>query len=251
MIHAMSGTEALQRRRVVRSKGSGIEHWGAEYFGERWPDANARDSGPQSLVAELTANETVPAHFHGLAQFQIFAAGTGKMGRNDLQPLTLQFKDHHTAYGPVISGPQGLTFFAMRMKTANAGPVYLNEPDYRDKLQPSKRRNLVSLAIQFSTEPVLIHRKEVAREPIAPFNDYDDGLAVHLLRLGVGMSVQGPDPSVFAGYYLFVCNGNLDHAGKIYPLWSMVVVQPEDEAMQIKAGDKGLEVLVMEFPKED
>ena len=35
MIHAMSSTEALSRRHVVVSPGTGIEHWGTEFFGPR------------------------------------------------------------------------------------------------------------------------------------------------------------------------------------------------------------------------
>ncbi len=248
MIRTMSGAEAIERRRVIHSPGTDRPHWGTEYFGERWPDENAKETGPQSLMTELDANEYAMAHYHGLDQFQIFAAGTGKMGRTFLQPLTLQFKDHHTAYGPFTAGPQGLTFFSMRMTTANAAPVFINTPGYKEKLQPSKRRNLISSPLSFSTEPVLMNRAEATWEPIAPFDQHDDGLMANLVRLGANMSVMGPDPKRSAGYYLFVCNGNLDRDGKTYPLWSMVVVEPEDGTLEIKSGNKGLEVLVLEFP---
>ena len=252
MIHAMSGDEAIRRRHVVLSPGTGVAHWGSEYFGERWPDESVPASAsPQALMAELSADETVLAHFHGVTQFQVFAAGSGVMGRNDVQPLTIQFKDHHTAYGPVIAGPQGLTFFTMRMKTANASPVYLNKPGYKEKLQPSKRRNLLSPRINFSTEPVLMNRTDAVWEPVSPYDQFDDGLAAHVVRLGAGKSVMGPDPEKSSGHYLFVGNGNLDLAGENFPLWSMVVVTREEKAMEIKAGDKGLEVLVLEFPIEE
>ena len=116
MIYATNGAEALSRRREVPSPGTGIPHWGTEFFGPRY--ATEKDVGPQSLMTEMSANEVVLPHYHGLTQFQVFAAGSGKMGRNEIQPLMVQFKDPFTAYGPVEAGPQGLSFFAMRIKTS-------------------------------------------------------------------------------------------------------------------------------------
>ena len=249
MVHAMSGAEALSKRREVPSPGTGIPHWGTEFFGPRYP--SALDTGPQSLMTELSANEVVLPHYHGLTQYQVFGAGSGKMGRNDILPLTVQFKDPYTAYGPVTAGPQGLSFFAMRIKTALAGPVYLNQPGAREKMKPSKRRNLISQQIILSTEPVLQNRKEASWEPILPYEQYDDGFAAQVLRLGAGMSAMGPDPKRSDGYYLFVGNGSLVHQGRNFPLWSMVVVQSDEDAFEIRAGDKGLEVLVLEFPKNN
>ncbi|MGN5477981.1 hypothetical protein ACTMU2_16500 [Cupriavidus basilensis] len=97
-------------------------------------------------MSELDANETIVPHFHGVTMFQLFVAGSGTIGNRGqvLQPLTVQFKDHHTAYGPIVSGPQGLSFVAMRMYTGNSEPIYLDKPGYRERLEQSKRRHLTS-----------------------------------------------------------------------------------------------------------
>ena len=248
-MYTRNGTEAIQQRHNIISPGSGIEHWGTEYFGPRFPTETG--VGPQSLMTELTANETVLAHFHGVSQFQIFAIGSGTMGRNQLQPITFQFKDPSTAYGPVIAGPQGLSFFVMRIKTAHAAPVYLDRPGYKEFLKPSKRRNLIIPSIMVSTEPVLMYRKEAYWDPIIAHDKYDDGLAAHVLRMGAGMEVMGPDPRRSGGYYLFVINGSLEHEGKDFPLWSMIVVERHEDAVRIKAGKKGVEVMVLEFPIQE
>ena len=96
---------------------------------------------------------------------------------------------------------------------------------------------------------MLQFRKEAAWEPLFE-QKYDDGLDGHMLRLGAGMSVAGPDPRSAGGYYLFVANGALDRDGEIYPLWSMVVVDRDEPSFEIKAGPKGLEAVVMQFPIE-
>ena len=251
MIYTMSGAEALSRRRTVKSPGTGIDHWGTEFFGPRSSTTVA--AGPQATMSEMNANETIVPHFHGITQFQIFAAGHGKIGRggDTLQPLTLQYKDHHTAYGPVVAGPQGLTFMALRIKTGDSAPVYLDKPGYRDKLRPSKKRNLISSPVGLSIEPVLQYRTEIAWEPLFAEHDIKDEMAAHMLRLGAGMAADGPDPKKSGGYYVFVANGSLVWAGKDFARWSMVVVEPNENAIEIRAGEQGLEALVMQFPREE
>lgn len=247
MIYAMSADEAIQRRRVVRSPGSGTEHWGAEYFGTRWPSTVNTDE-PQALVAELIPNERVPAHYHGVEQFQIFTEGTGKMGRNELGPVTIQYKDNHTAYGPVLSGDLGLNFYAMRIRTgAEAKPRYSHEPEYRERMRPSKRRHLICGPVQVSSQVVMQHRKEPVWTRLMD-GEHDDGLNAHVARLGAGVSMDCPDPKRSGGYYIFVINGDAEHEGKLYPRWSMIAVTRTSEGYRLKGGPQGVEALVLEFP---
>ena len=154
-----------------------------------------------------------------------------------------------SAYGPVVAGPQGLAFVALRMYTGDSEPVYLNKPGYKERLQPSKRRNLTSAPVALSIDPVMQHRKEAAWEPL--FEPSDDGMAGHVVRLGAGMSAAGPDPRIANGYYVFVANGSLIHQGEELPKWSMVVVENNEEAFNIQAGSKGVEALVLQYPRED
>ena len=165
MIHAKDGTEVLDNLQPVQSPGTGIEHWGSSYFGPRY-SSSGDSAQPQALMTQMCANETILPHFHGLAQFQIFPSGSGAMGKGEVQPLMLQYKDHHTAYGPLVAGPHGLTFIALRNRIADSAPVYLSKPGYREKLKPSKRRNWMSSHIPLSTRPVLQYRKELSWEPI-------------------------------------------------------------------------------------
>jgi hypothetical protein len=173
------------------------------------------------------------------------------MGKNEVQPLMLQYKDHHTAYGPLVAGPHGLTFIALRNRIADSAPVYLSKPGYREKLKPSKRRNWMSSHIGLSTRPVLQFRTEIAWEPVFEPGKINDEMSAHLVRLGGGMSTMGPDPKAGGGYYVFVANGTLEVRGESLPAWSMVFVEPSENAIEIRAGRNGLEALVMQFALDD
>ncbi len=249
MIHAMNGMQVLDNLQPVVSPGSGTQHWGSSYFGPRYSTVEAGRS-PQALLTEMSANETILPHFHGVIQFQIFPAGSGTMGRNEIRPLMLQYKDRHTAYGPLVAGPNGCTFIALRNRTGESAPVYLGKPGAREKLKPSKRRNWVSRHIPLSTRPIMQHRKDVSWEPVYE-TEITDELDAKVLRLGAGMSVLGPDPKAGNGYYVFVANGSLVRAGSDLPRWSVVYVDSSEEGYLIEAGKSGLEALVLQFPKDD
>lgn len=248
MIYTRSGTDALANRTVVVSPGTGNKHWGTVFFGPRVSRGDA--VGPQATMSELQAHESVSPHFHGVTMFQLFIAGSGTIGNRgqQLKPLTVQFKDHHTAYGPLTAGPQGMSFVALRMRTSNSAPVYLDKPGYRDELRPSKRRNLTSEQVGFSIEPVMQHRVEPAWESL--LSD-DDGMSAQVVRLGANQSVPGPDPRIAGGYYILVGNGSVVHAGEVLPLWSMIVVENDEPSFQIEAGDRGAEVLVLQYPRPE
>jgi hypothetical protein len=83
------------------------------------------------------------------------------------------------------------------------------------------------------------------------FEETDDGMSAQLVRLGADMTANGPDPRRAAGYYVFVGNGSLVHAGQELPLWSMVVVEPKEEEFELRAGPKGVEALVLQYPREE
>jgi len=174
------------------------------------------------------------------------------MGRNEIQPLMLQYKDRHTAYGPLVAGPNGCTFIALRNRTGDSAPVYLSKPGYKEKLKPSKRRNWVSRHIPLSTRPLMKYRKDVCWEPVYDADkQIADELDATVVRLGGGMSVPGPDPKIGNGYYVFVANGSLVREGSDLPRWSVVYVEPSEEGFSIEAGRSGLEALVLQFPKDD
>ena len=250
MIHAKDGTEVLDTLQPVISPGSGLQHWGSSYFGPRYSRAEMSRE-PHAIMTQMAANETILPHFHGVIQFQLFPAGSGMMGKSEIRPLMLQYKDRHTAYGPLVAGPHGCTFIALRNRVGDSAPVYRSQPGYKEKLKPSKRRNWLSSHIGLSTRPVLQHRGEIVWEDVYDPAQITDELSARLVRMGAGMVTPGPDPKKGNGYYVYVASGDMEAKGALLPALSMVYVDPTEDGFEIKAGPHGLEALVMVFPFDD
>jgi len=245
MQKVMSSTEALPRRIVMKSPGNGAERWRTDYLGivgggEFLPD-------PQAFLIDMQANDKILPHFHEVDQFQVFVAGQGVIGRGEAQaPVTVHYADRYTGYGPIDAGPQGFSYFTLRART-DPGPIYLHQPDFREKLKPSKKRHSAT-QLSLSTAPVLAFRKDVVVEPIMKGTDeHEDGLGAYVVRAGANLAATGPDPSQSGGQFYLVLNGSLIHAGTEYPLWSTLFVEPGDGALSFTAGSGGCEVLVAQF----
>jgi len=161
----------------------------------------------------------------------------------------LHYSDHHTPFGPMSSGPYGLGIWAL-MPKSDPGGIYSHQPDYKDRLKPSKRRSVLVGSIALSTESVLQNRSAVAMDGLLPKDtDISDGLGAFMLRMGSKMKTTGPDPKLTGGQYYMVLNGSMNYNGASYPAWSNVFLDSAETPFEVCAGSRGLEALVMNFPR--
>ena len=223
------------------------DSWKINLFGK---NSDVPSAELQAFRLDLNAHQKLDSHFHIVDQFQVFIAGSGSIGRDTVHVVTAHYADHHTGYGPLIAGAQGLSYLTLRSKT-DAGLVKLSTPNVRDQLKPSKKRHRVSAPVVLSIDPVLKARDTVAIESVMPEEPGDDGMCVQVIRLGSGMSTPAPDPSEGGGQYLIVLNGSLHLDGQIYRPFSLVWVAAADAAPLLQAGEEGLELMVTQYPRED
>ena len=244
MIHAMTGAQALPGRRIIKSTGTGEEHWRTDFLGKR-SDGEIKEHQPQAFLIEMSPNEVIVPHFHEVDQFQVFVAGGGGLGRSNeiAHPIAVHYADHHTGYGPINAGPQGYSYFTLRAKS-DSGAVYLHKPGYREKLKPSKKRHHLA-PVTLSTEPVLLARKDVALETL--IEKAADGLGAFMLRMGPNQSAHGPDPRGSGGQYYLVLNGSLQCNGAQYPAWSTVFVDASEAPLAVSADQRGAEAVILQF----
>jgi len=245
MIVAVSGEVVAKGRRTGKSS-NGQRRWYTDFIGTLVDEVEDR---PQSHYTEMDANGVIVPHFHQVNQFQIMVSGTGSIGRNALPLVGLHYADRHTAYGPINAGPYGLGLFTIRAQS-DPGAIYLDQPGYKERLKPSKKRYLLAENIPLSTACVLENRSEAALESVLEkATDVGDGLGAFMLRMGADMKSTGPDPRNTGGQYYLILNGSLELDGASYTPWSLVYAERTDAPLAVCAGARGLEALVMDFPR--
>jgi rubredoxin len=76
----------------------------------------------------------------------------------------------------------------------------------------------------------------------------DHGLFACALTVAPRMETTAPDPSAGDGQYVVVVKGSLLYNGKEHKALTVVYVEPQEGAFRLRAGEQGLEALVLNFP---
>ena len=249
-MQALRGDVAKESRALGDAMGSGKSRWRTDYFGGASGNRAGVDRNtPQAFLVDMKPENTIKPHFHDTDQFQVLVAGSGKLGRHVVPILALHYVDHHTGYGPIISGRGGLSFFTIRARR-DSGPIYLHDSNHKEFLKPSKKRYLVVENIALSTEPVMENRNEPEFESLLQGGDTSDGLGAFMVRVGSGKVAVGPNPSTTAGQYYLVVNGSLKISDINYPIWSLIYLTTTDSPFVINGGLHGVEALLLSFPRQ-
>lgn len=207
----------------------------------------ANDDGrPQGFLVHQPPNAVTPAHFHEPNQFQVFVGGKGRMGAHPAAPLTVQYANGHTPYGPIVAGEEGVEYFTLRQRW-DPGAKYL--PASRDLLRKGNQRTRIRGGVAVADAATRSARKAIEAEVILP--EEPDGLGAWMWRLGPGGATKLPDPRESGGQYLIVAAGTLVANGQALDRLSAVFVNSEECPYAITAGPDGLDLLVLQFPRMD
>jgi len=192
---------------------------------------------PMAFLVEQPAGSVVAAHFHESNQFQLVVGGGGRLGQHELRPLAVHYSNAFSAYGPLEAGAEGLHYLTLR-NGYDRGARYL--PGARAELQGVRRRfrqATADAAPDCAGTEVLLDQ--------AP-----DGLGAWRHRLPAGAALAGPDPAGGDGQFWVVVAGALrTSAGEALPALSCAFVGPDEPPFAVTAGEDGLEVVVMQYPR--
>jgi hypothetical protein len=231
-----------ERQFLDNPEGTG-KFWHTRLIGSK-----AQREMPQAFRVEMPPEFVITPHFHAVDQYQIFIAGSGRIGREEARAVTVHYSDHHTAYGPIIAGASGFTYLTLRQRP-DSGAVMLSDPDFRSRLRPSPKRHHTVSNLDSAIEPVLCNRAASSIEPVVAADA--SGLASWRMHIAPRTTLPGPDPSQGAGQYYLVTNGEIVGARGLLEQWSLIFVDPTEDCPPIAAGGRGAEVLVLQFPRLD
>jgi hypothetical protein len=185
------------------------------------------------LVERPYPNPVVAPHFHDIDQFQVIVAGDGRMGKKEVKPITFQYADAFTPYGPIVGRDDGISFFTLR---AVGSGGYFPMPGSKHKMPGRAGRNIAG-AFDVEREP--LPAGEVAREPLMKLEA--DGVYAEGLRLGAKATAKGLDTNAGCQFYL-VCAGSLVQDDKTMPPKSLIHVEAGETAPELQAGSDGVRV---------
>ena len=222
-----------------------------------------RRSGEQAFLVEQNPHWVTPAHYHLEQQFQVIMAGHGTIGRHEVAPLCVHYAAPQTAYGPIVAGPDGVSYLTLRM-SGDTSAWYLHKPGSRERMQPGLKREQQHGAPQgsVSADELASLASTSVEVLIAP---RPDGLAAHLLRIAPGHDynhnhnhnhdhdhamladpAESADPA-YAGRYYVVTQGTVSLGDQSAQARS-VAFASADENLTLRAGPQGAEVVVLQFP---
>jgi hypothetical protein len=249
-------TTSATAARANRRRGTaadGVTFWHTLYMGTTrynmapgTPDPAPDALFPMAFLVEQDPGSTANAHYHQADQFQVVVGGKAKLGVHDVAPLTVHFSGAFTAYGPICASDEGVAYFTLR-NGFDPGARFMARPENRAALraQPDRRhREAVAGPLQTGT-PVL----SASTKTEALLGPASDGMAAWRYRVSPGETLTGPDPALGRGQYWLVVSGALCRDGEVLPPMSCCFVSPDEGSFSAMAGDGGLDVLVMQFPR--
>jgi hypothetical protein len=227
-------TEEANVQEIVRKDGVGRR---SDYFGE----PGTVSSEPQGFLVERPyAGARIDPHFHDIDQFQVVVAGDGRIGKREVRPVTFQYADAFTPYGPIVGRDDGISFFTLR-NVASGG--HFSMPGSKHLMPCRAGRNIAGV---FDQTAAPLDEGETIREPL--MDPQDDGVYAEGIRMGANATVAGI-PNQAGGQYYLVCAGMLIAEGKELVERSLIRTNPGEETPTFKAGKLGANVLALQFSR--
>jgi len=200
-------------------------------------EAVAGDGSPQGYLVMQPPHSVTPPHFHQTNQFQVFVGGGGTVGKLRADPLTVQYAGANTPYGPITAEAEGIHYFTLRQEW-DSGAKWM--PERRDDLVRGVQRQVVGVASATDLAPGAVETL---------IDETDDGLLAIRIAVAPGGTARLPDASAGGGQYHVVASGSLMRDGVAYGPLSIEFADSDAGAVEVAAGDDGLELIYARFPR--
>jgi hypothetical protein len=198
---------------------------------------------PQAFIIEIDSdNHVIAPHFHEVDQFQVFVGGDGILGkRQGLSPVTVQYSDAYTPYGPIAPNHGGLAFLTLRPEH-DPGVHYV--PSGPSELRPRpKRRFVVRYPVTEMGRMSGIESESTEGQPLPE----PDGLLAAQFRLAPQDIFVGSSPALGGGQYWLVAKGEVTYDGTDLGAGSLVFLAPADASLSVRARQSGAVLVQLQF----
>jgi len=235
---ALGTAHRAQETRHHRSLDNGFSFHRSEWMdGGRDPALS-----PTVFLVEQPPHSVLHPHFHTQNQFQVVAEGSGTLGRQRVGPGSAHYAGAYTGYGPLIAGPEGLSYFTIRA-AYETGAHFL--PADRAQLRRGPKRHAHGPWHEGADAATLQALQGTARTPLI---DPDaEGLEAFSLLVPAGSAVELP-PATGAGQFQLVLAGEYVAPQGRLGRWESRFLSCGKDTGGCCAGAAGLHLLVLRMP---
>lgn len=196
---------------------------------------------PTVFLVEQPPNSVLAPHFHMQNQFQVVKDGSGTLGPHAVGPGSVHYAGAFTGYGPLVAGPEGLSYFTIRA-VYETGANFL--PATRDRLRRGPKQHAQGPVHEPLSTDVLRSLHSARRiQLIAP----QDGVEAYALQLPPGSQIDVGEPRG-SGQFQLVLAGGLETPQGRLQAWESRYLSSGEDARGCTAGASGLHLLVLQMP---
>jgi len=235
--------DELKANRKGRELPGGHMAWRTDFIARKKEDPD----GPVAFLAESSPKRVLRTHYHECDQFQIIALGGGTLAKHTLAFGGIHFSRAYTPYGPITNGDQGIGFITLRAKRDPAGGAMFI-PEKAETLKSVKNRT----PWQVTEMPTFKALAGGESSSVVQFKEMQDdrGLAGYAVTVSANTKVAAPAPTQ-VGQYIIVTKGSLLTQGQEKKGMAVIWVGGDETPFELHAGAEGLEVVVLNFPREE
>jgi hypothetical protein len=226
-------------QRRERRETSTFHGWRTDYI---LGPAGPRKLMPQAFLVEQDPRFELSSHYHLQHQFQVIVAGKGALGKHEVTPFTTHYASRESGYGPIVASDEGLWYFSLRVIPDTTTWVL---PEHRDSMTAGLRKRQ-----RYSDAPRAPLERPGATgvDALMPLDEH--GCGAWFVRLAPRDSLVLPDAASGAGRYHIVASGSMTIGGESLGPLSISFASSDETEFGLKAGQDGLQVMVVQFPAD-
>lgn len=235
---AAANRRDVRDNRLERQLSGGGTGWTTTFFGMPADGPVEGNDGPQAYLVEQAPGSCVLPHFHDEDQFQVIVSGGGTLNRRPVRSPAIHYANRHTAYGPIIAGPEGLSYFTLRASGAMGAHFLPGAIKLVDRNVPRRQ----------AKAEISPHRQmRIIEELLA---ESDDSLAAWSIRAPARSDIRLPAGSGHGGRFLVILEGQAVLSGEILDPLGVAYVSDDANVSLLKVSGAGpAHILLLQMPR--
>ena len=205
-----------------------LKYMGYPYYKSEWTDLKSDKEHPHVYNIEMSPGMVFARHFHRSPEFQIVIGGSGSISGEEVSIGSIHFASAYCVYGPLIAGPEGLSYLTMRLEFDDS-VLYSGDHD----------SNAVQ-GIVHAQKYTLSKTTEVAL-------DVKNEARLFVVKIGKGETHNLGEGTEKSSRLVVVLNGSVSFGSRALNKWEHMFVGA-DNNVELKSQGGDAQIGILQFP---